>query len=71
MTDINLAERAYRGELTLEEVNGATKEKLEKDKLDGCTVLYWASCYCRINVVEAILDKNVNIDGLSTNVSNK
>jgi hypothetical protein len=71
MTDINLAERAEEGELTVEEVNAAKEEKLEKDKYGGFTVLYWASCYCRINVVEAILDKNVNIDGLSTNVSNK
>jgi hypothetical protein len=65
MTDINLAERAYRGELTVEEVNAATKEKLEKDKFGGCTVLYWASRECGIEVVEAILDKNVNINGLS------
>jgi hypothetical protein len=65
MTDINLAERACRRELTVEEVNGATKEKLETDKYDGYTVLYWASRECGIEIVEAILDKNVNIDGLS------
>jgi hypothetical protein len=66
MTTINLVKRARDGELTVEEVNAATKEKLEEDK-----VLYWASSYCGLEVVEAILDKNVNIDGLSTNVSNK
>jgi hypothetical protein len=66
MTDINLAERACRRELTVEEVNAATKEKLEGDKDSfGYTVLYWASALCSIKVVEAILDKNVNIDGLS------
>jgi hypothetical protein len=66
MTDINLAYRAYYGQLTVEEVNEATKEKLEEDKDEyGNTVLYWASCECGIEVVEAILDKNVNIDGLS------
>jgi hypothetical protein len=70
MTSINLAERAYRGELTVEEVNTATKEKLEEDKsYFGNTVLYDASCNCGIEIVEAILDKNVNIDGLSGSVS--
>jgi hypothetical protein len=65
MTDINLAQRAFEGKLTVEEVNAATKEKLEEDKLYGFTVLYRASAKCGIEVVEAILDKNVNIDGLS------
>jgi hypothetical protein len=69
MTDINLAERASYGKLTVEEVNGATKEKLEEDKSYGYTVLYLASWKCGIEVVEAILDKNVNIDGLSGYVS--
>jgi hypothetical protein len=69
MTDINLALRAWEGRLTVEEVNAATKEKLEKDKDEyGNTVLYWSSYKCGVEVVEAILDKNVNIDGLS-NVS--
>jgi hypothetical protein len=66
MTSNNLAERAIEGELTVEEVNRATKEKLEeKDFSYGYTVLYWASKRCGIEVVEAILDKGVNIDGLS------
>jgi hypothetical protein len=65
MTDINLAQRANEGELTVEEVNHATKEKLEEDKFAGFSVLYWASYKCKIEVVEAILDKNVNIDGRS------
>jgi hypothetical protein len=62
MTDINLAVRAYSGELTVEEVNAATKEKLEKDKFGRCTVLYYASYKCGVEVVEAILDKNVDIN---------
>jgi hypothetical protein len=69
MTDINLAERAWEGKLTVEEVNAATKEKLETVKYrGGYTVLFWASRECGIEVVEAILDKILNIDGLS-NVS--
>jgi hypothetical protein len=65
MTSINLAHRANQGKLTVEEVKGATKEKLEEKDEDENTVLYWASGKCGIEVVEAILDKNVNIDGLS------
>jgi hypothetical protein len=65
MTTINLAYRAYEGKLTVEEVNAATKEKLEDKDLLGYIVLYWASRHCEIEVVESILDKNVNIDGLS------
>jgi ankyrin repeat protein len=67
MASINLTDRAGVGRLTVEEVKAATKEKLEEDKsATGYTVLYYASVYCGIKVVEAILDKNVNIDGLST-----
>jgi hypothetical protein len=68
MTAINLAERAYKGELTVEEVNRATKEKLEKDEYSGDTVLYLVSRYCSIEVVKAILDKGVNIDGFSVSI---
>jgi hypothetical protein len=66
MTSINLAQRARKGKLTVEEVNQATKEKLEKDQYVRDLVLYWASRECQIEVVEAILDKKVNIDGLSS-----
>jgi hypothetical protein len=65
MTDINLAYRAMIGELTVEELNHATKEKLEEDRYGGCQVLYWASRECPIEVVEAILDRGVNIDELT------
>jgi hypothetical protein len=65
MSSINLAERAKTGELTIEEVNHATKKKLETDTDDiGFTPLALASHYCSIEVVTAILDKEVNIDGL-------
>jgi hypothetical protein len=69
MTSIKLAERASLGKLTVEEVNGATKEKVEEKDKSGFMVLYYASFYCSIEVVEAILDKKVNIDGLSGYVS--
>jgi ankyrin repeat protein len=52
--------------LTVQEVNRITKEELERDKNSfGNTVLYCATYGCPIEVVEAILDKGVNIDGLT------
>jgi hypothetical protein len=61
----NLATRTTKGKLTLEDVKRATKDELEVDKHNGSTVLYWASWFCPTEVVEAILDKGVDIDGLS------
>jgi hypothetical protein len=61
---INLAQRAYQRDLTVEEVNGTTKEKLE-ETYHYRKVLFLASSYCEIEVVEAILDKGVDINGLS------
>jgi hypothetical protein len=65
MMSINLAVRAKEGRLTVEEVNATTKDKLEVKDYIGITVLVWASQNCPIEVIEAILDKGVNIDGLS------
>jgi ankyrin repeat protein len=63
---INLAQRAYNSELTIEEINNATKDQLNNDKDKyGATCLYWACARCSIKLVEAILDKGVDIDGLS------
>jgi hypothetical protein len=61
----NLAQRAFNGMLTVEDVKRATKEKLVNNKCVGCTVLYWASGKYPAEVVEAILDKGVNINGVS------
>jgi hypothetical protein len=67
--DVNLAERAEKGELTVEEVNTATKEKLEEDKAYGNTVLYSASMWCGIELVEAVINKGVDVNGLSVSAS--
>jgi hypothetical protein len=70
MTSINLAQLACDGKLTVKEVNRATKERLEEDKTSlGYTVLYFASVYCPIEVVEAIVDKKVIVDVRSGPVS--
>jgi hypothetical protein len=66
MTSINLAQRASEGKLTVEEVNRATKEKLETDKDKyGFMVLFRASDNCGIEVVEAIINKGVDVNQLS------
>jgi hypothetical protein len=65
MTTMNLAKRAYNGKLTVQQVNDATMEKLETDMWDGYSVLFRASQIGPIKVVEAILDKGINIDGFS------
>jgi ankyrin repeat protein len=66
MTYNDLATRAWRGELTVREVNAARKEKLDKkDENNGNTLLYCASASCPTEVVEAILDKGVDIDEMS------
>jgi ankyrin repeat protein len=67
MTTINLAVLARDGKLTVAEVNLTTKEKLEEDRGLGYTVFYWACERCSVEVIEAILNKGVNIDGLSDN----
>jgi hypothetical protein len=70
MTSINLADHAKDGTLTVEEVNTATKEKLETDKsINGYTVLYFACTQCGIEVVEAIINKGVNLNQVSGFVS--
>jgi hypothetical protein len=69
-TDVNLAKRAIEGKLTVEEVNAATKETtLETDERFGLTVLCCASLECGTEVVEAIINKGVDINGLSGIVS--
>jgi N-acetyl-beta-hexosaminidase len=66
MASSNLVDRAGMGLLTVEEVNIVTKEKLETVKIsDGYTVLYWTSWKCGIEVVEAIIDKGVDVNQLS------
>jgi ankyrin repeat protein len=65
-TQKNLAVLAFEKLLTVEDVRLATKEKLEEDKSkSGYTVLYWACICCHDDVVEAILEKGVDINGLS------
>jgi ankyrin repeat protein len=61
----NLAEIAWDGKLTLEQVNSTTKEILETELYQGYTVLFCASAKCPIEVVTAILDRQVEIDGFS------
>jgi hypothetical protein len=62
----NLSSLAFTSQLTLQDVKQATQEELEmKDAPDGRTLLYNASWACSVEIVEAILDRGVDIDGIS------
>jgi ankyrin repeat protein len=63
----NIARRALKGLLTVEEVNHVTKEKLETEFDDGWTTLYCATSGSSVDVVQAIIDRGVNINAFSIN----
>jgi ankyrin repeat protein len=71
---LNLAERAQGSLLTLEEVKVAEKRRLEEDKWQynatsqQFSVLFCAIANrgCSIEIVQAIIDKGVNVNELST-----
>jgi ankyrin repeat protein len=57
-----LAYRAITSKLTVEEVKCATLETLEKETWRGRSVLFCACSRCSPEIVEAVLDKGVDID---------
>jgi ankyrin repeat protein len=59
-----LAEAAYKGTLTLSQVEATSKEDLQTGQYAGTTLLYWACGYCRVEIVEAILNKGVDVNQL-------
>jgi ankyrin repeat protein len=63
--DNNLAYRAYSGELTITEVYCADIRNLVKDTFISYKTLFWASAKCSMEIVQAILDRNVNVNELS------
>jgi ankyrin repeat protein len=61
----NLARLAWSREIALQDIQTTTKNlNLEKTRA-GNTILYCASWQCEREIVEAILDKGVDINGLS------
>jgi ankyrin repeat protein len=59
------AQLAYTGKLTVQDVQAASDNDLDQE-FDYCSVLYCACQHCPIEVVQALLDRNVNINELST-----
>jgi ankyrin repeat protein len=66
--DLNLADLARDGLLTIQHVQQATKDTLETDRysLMKFTVLFCATWKCSYEVVEAILNKGVDLNQIST-----
>jgi hypothetical protein len=56
---------AQKGRLTLAIIHPATKEELEQDFYFENTVLLSAAWFGQVEIVNALLDKGLNIDGLS------
>jgi ankyrin repeat protein len=66
MEEQNLLLKASQGTLTVNDIKQVVSiENLENDIHDEYKTLYWASCSCPVEVVEAILDRGVDIDAVS------
>jgi ankyrin repeat protein len=57
-----LLNHTMEGIVSLEEINKATKDELEQHDEHGITLLYYACVQCNSDIVEAILEKNVNVN---------
>jgi hypothetical protein len=64
-TTQNLASRIANGSLTIEDIKSAPKERLEEDTYQGFRVLYCSCQIAPVEIVEAILDRGVNINAIS------
>jgi ankyrin repeat protein len=62
----NIAILIHNQTITTEQIHNATVQELEMDTFNGMSVLYCACCTSPIRIVEAILDKGVDIDAFST-----
>jgi ankyrin repeat protein len=69
MSKKNLAKKACDRELTVDEVNRADKKALEEERDDGYTVLLNASHFGLVDVVKAIVKKNVDVNQRSINTA--
>jgi ankyrin repeat protein len=61
----NYAQLAFEDKLTIAEIQHADKKRLDEDVYEGFTVLYHACGKCSVQIVQALLDREVDIDGLS------
>jgi ankyrin repeat protein len=59
---------ASRGRLTVEMVKEANINQLQQSRCAGFTTLYWASYSCPVEVVQALLDRGLDINETSGRV---
>jgi ankyrin repeat protein len=64
-TPNNLAQLASNSTLTLDQIHQATLHQLQHDLYVDCSVIYWASGRCNVEIVKAILDKGIDVNSLS------
>jgi ankyrin repeat protein len=65
MATSDVPSKAWNAKLTEEEIQLAPLEHLEEKGNGGGTVLYYSSRNCTLNIVQALVDRGVNINGLS------
>jgi ankyrin repeat protein len=64
---INYAELAHNQKLTTGQILKATQKQLIEDKYGGDSVIYNAARYCSIEIVQALLQRGIDINTTSSN----
>jgi ankyrin repeat protein len=59
-----LSQLAYHGKLTIYHVKHAEKNVLEEEDYCGHKIIYYAAAKCSTAVVQALLDKGIDINGV-------
>jgi ankyrin repeat protein len=60
-----LVNLAYDGTLTVKQVNETDSAELKQMKQSEFTILFWACESCPVEVVQALLDKGLDVNELS------
>jgi ankyrin repeat protein len=59
-TPITLAQKAYRGTITIEEIKAADQKLLtDKDDESGGDIFYYSCRRCKVEIVEALLNRGI------------
>jgi ankyrin repeat protein len=64
-TPLNLAQLASLNQLTINHITPVDKITLQEIQHSGQHLLYWVSCNCNVELLQAMLDKGVDVDQLT------